>query len=171
MYSRNALGKNTSKISENIVNINKLRSVLSTPFHIDGNTNGVCLCYCCWKNISVFANHTNSIFRLWSILGVQNDSCVSFFVIASKICQLFNVSMRNSETFFILSKTHFSSIKFWSRVDVLSLVAQKLNQSHLVIRVLYKLMPLFHYMVAQNHSVLNTISLTYNTNKKRVKKI
>ena len=145
-----ALGKITSKISGNVGNINEPSSVLSASFHINGNTNDVCLWYCYWKNISIFANYNNALkmlFRLWSIFGMQKNSCVCFFVIASQIWHFFDVFSCNSETIFIISKIHFSSLQFWSKVDLLLLVAQKSNNIQLVIRVLYKLTPLFNFMV------------------------
>ena len=112
--------------------INKSCSVLSTAFHINGNTNDVCLCYWYWKK-TAFANHNNSIFRLWNIFGMQKESCASFFVIASQICHLFDVFSCNCETLFVISKIHFNSLQIWSKVDVLPIVAQKSNQIHLLI--------------------------------------
>ena len=147
MNSWNALGKITSKISGNVGNINKSRSVLSASFHINGNTNDVCLLYCFWINISIFANYNNSIFWFQSFFGIQKISSVCLFVIASEIWHFFDAFDCNFEIFFIVSKIHFSSLKFWYKVDLLSLVARKPNRIHLVIKTLYKLRPLFNFMV------------------------
>ena len=68
VYSRNALGKITSKISATIGCINKPCSVLSAPFDLNGNSN-IWLCYSYWKNI--FVNCNNIIFRLWSFFGIR----------------------------------------------------------------------------------------------------
>ena len=44
--------------------------------------------------------------------GMQKNSCVCFFVIASQILHFFDVFSCNSETFFIISKMHFCSLLF-----------------------------------------------------------
>ena len=147
MDSWNALGKIISKISGNVGNINEPRSVLSASFHVNGNTNDACFLYCFWKNISIFANYNNSIFWFQSFFGVQKNSSVCLFVIASEIWHFFDFFGCNPEIFFIVSKIRFSSLKFWSKVDLLSLFAQKSNRIHLVIKALYKLTPLFNFMV------------------------
>ena len=147
MYSWNALGKITSKISGNVGNINELCFVLNDSFHLNGKTNDVGLWYCYWNNISIFANCNNSIFGLWNIFGMHKNLCVCFFVIACQMWHFFDVFSCNSETHLMIRKINFSSLQFWSKVDLLPLVAQKWNKIHLVIKDLYKLTPLLNFMV------------------------